>query len=143
MAHPAGGPSDARAVWVARWFLRIAALAFAGIGAAFLTVPETMGQFVGLSLAGTSADNDVRAVYGGLQLACGALLVWASTQPRWLRAGLAAQLLLFSGLALGRFVSLGLVGPPESLGLALHAAELLGIALGGLCLRALPDGLER
>jgi hypothetical protein len=143
VTHPAGEPSEARAVWVARWFLRTAALAFAGIGSAFLAVPETMGRFIGISLAGTTADNDVRAVYGGLQLACGALLVWASMEPRWLRAGLAAQLLLFSGLALGRFLSLGLVGPPEGLGLTLHAAELLGIALGGLCLRALPDGLER
>ena len=124
---------------VARLCLRLATLAFAGIGAAFLVAPETLARHVDVTLAGRTADNDVRAVYGGLQLACGAVLFGASMRPAWLRAGLVAQVLLFSGLALGRFVSLAVVGPPDTLGLALHAAELAGIAAGAGALLVLRE----
>jgi hypothetical protein len=137
--EPRGLQADGTVEIVARIFLRLAALAFAGIGLAFLALPETMGHYVGVSLGGNTADNDVRAVYGGLQLACGVLLFLASTTRRWLRAGIVAQILLFSGLALGRFVSLAWVGPPEALGLALHGAELLGIVGGAACLHALGE----
>ena len=116
----------------------LAALAFAGIGAAFLVGPEAMGRHVGVSLAGAIADNDVRAVYGGLQLACGALLLLFARERRWLRAGLLAQIVLFAGLVAGRCVSLALVGSPGTLGLVLHGCELLGLLAGVLCLRALP-----
>ena len=65
--------------------LRASALAFFGIGAAFLVAPASMAGFVGISSGGASADNDIRAVYGGLQLACGALLWTASRRIEWLR----------------------------------------------------------
>ena len=121
-----------------RLLLRACALAFAGIGGAFLVAPSAMGRFVDLSLIGATADNDIRAVYGGLQIALGGLLWAASCRDEWLRPGLYAQLILFSGLAAGRFVSWAVVGPPGTLGLALHAAEVLAIVAGLLCVRRLP-----
>ena len=121
-----------------RLLLRACALAFAGIGGAFLVAPNAMGGFVELSLVGATADNDVRAVYGGLQIALGGLLWAASCRDEWLRPGLYAQLILFSGLAAGRFVSWAVVGLPDDLGLALHAAEGIAIIAGVLCLRKLP-----
>ena len=114
------------------------ALAFAGIGVAFLVGPQTMGRFVGVMLEGPTADNDARAVYGGLQLACGVGLAWAAGRPRWHRPALAAQTLLFCGLAGGRFVSLLLVGRPSALALGLHAAELVAIVCSVACLRLGP-----
>ena len=42
--------------------LRVSALAFLGIGLAFLVAPSAMGARVGVSLAGAIADNDVRHV---------------------------------------------------------------------------------
>ncbi len=122
----------------ARLLLRASALAFAGIGVAFLVAPSAMGRFVDVSLTGATADNDVRSVYGGLQIACGALLWSASRRDEWLRPGLLAQLILFSGLAGGRFVSWAVVGLPDTLGLALHGAEVLAIVAGLLCLQRLP-----
>ncbi|MFP6630073.1 MAG: DUF4345 domain-containing protein [Myxococcota bacterium] len=123
---------------LARLLLRASALAFTGIGGAFLVAPSAMGRFVDVSLIGATADNDVRAVYGGLQIGLGVLLWTASRRDEWLRPGLYAQLILFSGLAAGRFVSWAVVGPPGTLGLALHGAELLAIVAGLLCLRRLP-----
>lgn len=114
----------------ARLVLRLSALAFAGIGGAFLFAPAPMAGFVGVSFSGATADNDVRAVYGGLQLGCAAVLWAASIRAEWLHLGLLAQILLFTGLALGRFVSWSAVGLPDALGLGLHVAELVAIGAG-------------
>ena len=122
----------------ARLVLGLSALAFAGIGAAFLVAPEAMAARVGVSLAGAAAANDVRAVYGGLQLGVAACLVWCARRPETLRTGLAVQLFTFAGLAAARLVSLLLDGNPGALGLALHAAELLGFACGAVARARLP-----
>jgi hypothetical protein len=123
----------------ARLVLGLSALAFAGIGAAFLVAPEAMAARVGVSLAGAAAANDVRAVYGGLQLGIAAFLFHSarrpdvvSNGPDVLRAGLAVQLFSFGGLAAARFASLLLDGNPGALGLALHAAEIVGFACGAV-----------
>jgi len=68
-------------------------------------------------------------------------------QPILARLLLRASALAFTGIggaflvapsAMGRFVSWAVVGPPGTLGLALHGAELLAIVAGLLCLRRLP-----
>jgi len=114
----------------ARLVLRASAVVFAGIGASFVVAPSSMGSLVGVSLSGVTADNDVRAVYGGLQVGCGAVLWASSLRSEWLRPGLFAQVILFSGLAMGRIVSSGVVGTPGALGLILFAAELVALGAG-------------
>lgn len=121
-----------------RFVLFGSAVAFGGIGLAFLVAPGAMGARVGVSLAGATADNDVRAVYGGLQLGCAAFLALCATRPAWYAPGIAAQLLTFGGLAGARLLSWLAVGLPEPLGLALHGAEAAGLVLGGLAWRSLP-----
>ena len=79
-----------RALPFARVVLFVSALAFLGIGVPFLVAPIEMTGFVGVSLAGATADNDVRAVYGGLQIACGLILLVCASRAAWLRLGRAA-----------------------------------------------------
>jgi hypothetical protein len=126
--------SDDGPTRLARLVLVGSALAFAVIAVPFLVAPSAMAPHVGLSLAGALADNDVRAVYGGLQLGCAAFLGFCALAPHSIRTGLIAQLLLFGGLVLGRFASWLVVGLPGPLGLALHGAEVLALALGGVAL---------
>jgi hypothetical protein len=114
----------------ARIVLLGSASVFGAVGAAFAAAPEPMARQVGLSLAGALADNDVRAVYGGLQLGCAAFLWHCAGARDRLALGLVAQLLLFGGLLLARFASWLAVGLPGGLGLALHAGEVVGFALG-------------
>jgi hypothetical protein len=122
----------------ARLVLAGSALAFAGIGVPFLIAPAAMAGYVDVTLSGALADNDVRAVYGGLQLGCAAFLAACAGRAAWLRIGLVAQLLLFGGLIAARFASLAAVGLPGALGLTLHAAEIVAVVLGGISLRRLP-----
>jgi hypothetical protein len=112
----------------ARLVLALSALAFGGIGVAFLAAPAAMGGIVGVEIRGALADGDVRAVYGGLPLGCAVFLARCALERRWLRAGLTAQLCLFAGLAGGRLVGLAIAGAPGPLGLGLLAAE--GTAFG-------------
>jgi len=125
----------------ARFVLLASALPFAALGLAFLVAPHELAACAGIALAHATAEADARAVYGGLQLACGALLAAAAlgSEAR-VRAGIAAQLALYGGLAGARFVSLALAGPPSALGVALHAGELLALAAGALAWRALARG---
>jgi hypothetical protein len=108
----------------------LSALPFAGVGMAFLVAPVQMGALVGLEVTSVTADNDLRGVYGGLSLGCAALLAWCAMRDDRTYVGVHAQVFTFAGLAGGRLVSLVVSGPPEPLGLALHAAELVGLGCG-------------
>jgi len=122
----------------ARFVLLASALPFALIGFAFSVAPHEFAARMGIALVNASADNDARAVYGGLQLACALLLALAARgDAALIRAGLIAQLALYGGLAGARCVSLALVGAPSALGFALHAGELLALAAGALAWRGL------
>ncbi len=117
-----------------RWVLALSSLPFLGIGVAFLFWPAPMASRVGLTVADALADNDVRAVYGGMQLGIGSFLALSATRPAWVVPGLTASLLAFGGLAAARVLSIFVVGEPGSTGLLLHAGEALGIAAAAFAL---------
>jgi hypothetical protein len=122
---------------LARAVLALSALPFAGIGLAFVFAPEAMAARVDVSLASVTADHDVRAVYGGLQIACAILLGWGALSRLHVRPALVAQLVLYGGLVAGRLVGWITSGAPGSFGLWLHGLEALGFAAGALALRRL------
>ena len=128
---------------LARFVLFGSALAFAPLGAAFLVAPAAMGGLVDVALGAALADNDVRAVYGGLQLGCGVFLAWCGwrADPVHVRVGLVGQQFLFGGLVVARAVSWLAVGSPGSLGVGLHVGELAGLLLGAVALRRLPSNV--
>jgi hypothetical protein len=124
-------------VTLARVVLAVSGAAFLAIGLPFLVAPAWTAAHVGLSLAGALADNDVRAVYGGLQAALGAFLLASAASRSAVASGLAVQQVSFAGLALGRALSWLVAGSPGTLGIALQAAELVGLAAGALARRRL------
>lgn len=128
---------------LARVVLVLSAIPFVSIGVAFLLFPARMGALVDLTVSGATATADVRAVYGGLQLACGLLLLGVARDARWYRAGLIAQLSLYGGLAGARLLSYPVSGLPSALGLTLHTGELVGFAFGLLAWRSLSRGGSR
>jgi len=127
-----------------RLVVLLSALPFVGIGLAFVAAPGAMAPLVGLEPTNVTADNDLRAVYGGLSLGCAALLAWCGVREERIGLGVSAVLFLYGGLAAGRFVSLAVAGAPEALGFMLHAGELVGLGCGlsaRWMLRA-PAGIE-
>jgi len=126
-----------------RLVLLLSAVPFAAIGAAFVAAPARMARYVDVSISGPTADADVRAVYGGLQLACAVVLLLAAKRPDRYRFGIQIQLCLYGGLAIARLASYPLAGWPSTLGAWLHVGEVAAFAfvvaawrrLGGVPLR--------
>lgn len=113
----------------------LSAAVFLAAGVPFLIAPAEMTAFVGVSLTGITADNDVRAVYGGVATGLGVFMLLAARRPAWLVPSLWVVLLTLSGLVTGRLISWVAAGWPEPIALALHAAEVAGVMLAVVALR--------
>jgi hypothetical protein len=114
---------------------------YAAIGAAFVLAPHTFAPLVGIELTSITADNDFRAVYGGVPAGLAVFFVMALRRPDWLRPALMVVALTLGGLAASRVWSWLVAGWPEPIGLALHASEILGLGATLLALRRTPDGI--
>lgn len=111
-------------------YVVVVAAAFAALGAWALVAPATFLPSVGLELVGDGALAEVRAMYGGLELAVAALLALEALQPDGLARAVAAAAVLVGGLGLGRLAGLlaaGALGGPMA---ALCGVELVALVLG-------------
>ncbi|MBW2272905.1 MAG: DUF4345 family protein [Deltaproteobacteria bacterium] len=79
---------------------------FAVYGLMCLWDPATPAGYAGMELAQTSASTEVIAMYGGLQIGLGALLVAWAWQPHRVVPALVVILFCVGGLALGRSTGL-------------------------------------
>jgi hypothetical protein len=113
------------------------AAAYGSIGGAFLAAPASMARLVGVELTSITADNDVRAVYGGLAFGLAVFFGIAAGRRDWWRPALWVLLLSAGGMACARVVSWVLIGMPDPIAFGLHAAEIIGVAAAGLALSAL------
>ncbi len=120
-----------------RWVLWASALAYGGVGLAFLVAPQTMGAAVDLSLESATADNDVRAVYGGTGVGLAVFLVAGAARPGWHRPALFVVIATLASMASARFLSWAIAGAPGPIGYVLHGAEITGLVLGIVALRRL------
>jgi hypothetical protein len=122
---------------LARAVLVLSALAYGGVGVGFLVAPATLGSWLGVSLSGATADNDVRAVYGGLGVGIAAWCLASAARPSWIRPALSLVAVTLACMAAARVVSWLRVGFPEPIGFALHAAEGVGFLAALVALRRL------
>lgn len=124
-------------MWPTRLFLGFTALAFAGYGVACLVSPDVVADAAGLGLASDVARAEARAMYGGLQIAVGALAAAALLRPALRSAALLALAFVFVGLAGGRLVGLLVEPAPGAYNGAAFVYEALSAALAiGLGRRA-------
>ena len=112
---------------VLRIILYVFALVNAGIGVAALAVPKRIATAIGYELTNSAAFGEMRAVYGGLFLAFGLVIVVA-LQRHDASAWLMPLGLLYVGLASGRIVSAVLDGAVRYTLIA-ALVEVLGAAL--------------
>lgn len=120
MAH--GKPRDRSA----RRLVLLSSVVFLGFGAAYLLFPAQLARYFGIQLTTASALADLRAMYGGVPLALGAVLVQALRDPRWLAPSLAMIMASLAGAAAARIYSIAVSGVPDALVLTFLVAELLG-----------------
>ena len=109
---------------VTRFTLLGAGLMMLVVGGLHLVAPQMMMREPGITLDTVNHLHVVRAAYGGAYLGIAALFLAGAS--RWLdqRAVLASVVLIFSGFAVGRVVSVAIDGRPVALYLGVLAAEV-------------------
>lgn len=94
----------------ARVVLWIAGLGFLAFGLAFLVAPlETMAA-AGILLEGSLAATELRAFYGGLEVALALLLLRAALRPQLASEGLLLSMASYGGIGTARFLGIVLAG---------------------------------
>ena len=119
--------------------LWICALVFLGTAIVFTVMPQEMFAPLGLTVPVGAPLTELRAVYGGLEVAIGVFLLFCARRGGVaLELGLLLSFLSFSGLAAYRGIGMGVDGPQVPMMSALLLAEAGGamFALSGLLVRA-------
>jgi hypothetical protein len=112
----------------ARVVLWISGLGMLGFGLAFLWAPlETMAA-AGLRLDGALAATELRAFYGGLEVALGLLILACALRRDRVRDGLILALAIYAGIGLARLGGM-LVSGADTPFLRFALATELGLAL--------------
>jgi len=127
---------DSRYPSVVLW---ICGLVFLGTGIVFTVMPNDMFATLGLTVPAGAPLTELRAVYGGLEVAIAVFLLFCARRGGLaLELGLLLSFLSFSGLAAYRGIGMGVDGPQVPVMSALLLAEAAGavFALSGLVLRA-------
>jgi hypothetical protein len=91
---------------VARVLLLLGAAVFVIVGLGFLVFPAEWAAITEISLPTTMARTDLRATYGGLDLAIGIFLWICARRDDWIRPGLLALALASAGFGGGRLVGI-------------------------------------
>jgi len=115
--------------------LWISALVFLVTGALFTVMPQDMFAPIGLTVPDGSPLTELRAVYGGLEVAIGVFLALCARRGGVaLELGLVLSFLLLGGLAAFRGFGMGVDGPQVDLMSGLLVLESAGavFALSGL-----------
>ncbi len=117
-----------------RLVLWLSALFLLGFGGAFLFFPLGTLSLTGIVIEGPLAAVEIRAFYGGLEVALGLAVAWcALRRTRW-KDGLGLTVLVFSGIGLARLFGMMVEGV---FSLFLIFALLVELALAGAALVAL------
>ena len=126
---------------LARITLWLGGLGFLAFGLAFLIAPLQTMAAAGLTLEGPLAATELRAFYGGLELALGGLLIAADLRPAR-RQGLILALACYGGIGTCRLLGIVLAGSATSFLWAALTVELGLAAMAGLALKGMrrPSG---
>jgi cytochrome c biogenesis protein CcdA len=113
--------------------IAIAGLGFVGFGASCLFWPDAVLSGVGIVTTSTEAQVEIRAMYGGLELGLGLLLL-NCFKPERQHFGVLLSLASYGGLALARLLSMLMLGTstPFLLFALLWEAVIAALALQAL-----------
>ncbi len=120
----------------ARIFLGITALAFGIYGLMCLVEPSIVADSTGMQLATGTATVEIRAMYGGLQIAIGLLALLGSVRAEFQLPVLISMCLIFFGIASGRLVGIAIESDPGAYNFAALGYEFASAAIAGLLIAA-------
>lgn len=113
--------------------LWLSGLSFLGFGVAFLIAPIATLALAGVATEGAIAATELRAFYGGIEVALGGLIVACALQPARWRDGLWLTLACYGAIGATRVVGMALDGS-DSFFLRFAAGTEIGFALAAAAL---------
>ncbi len=93
-----------------RWFLSVSAVIWMPYGVYCMWRPESLRAAAGIALESATGATELRAMYGGLQIAIGALAVLGLARPAFARGAIVALAFLCTGLGSARLVGVAVDG---------------------------------
>lgn len=120
-------------------FLIYLMLSWWGIGAWLLYDPGALESYAGVAALTPTGLTELRAMYGGMELAIGSATLLALLRPQWRCHVLFLNGVILGGIAAGRLVGVALDGNISVYTLAVLTFELSAVAI---CL-LLARGLQR
>ncbi len=127
-------------MWI-RVFLFFLALVWTPYGFYCLFNPEALAEFAGLQAGSLTAQTEVRAMYGGLQIAIGLSALLGFFRVVYVDKVLFTQLVIVSGLATSRLAAAALAGDWSGYTIGALIFEWTTLVFCVLCIRAQPDDL--
>lgn len=119
---------------LARITLWLGGLGFLGFGIAFLIAPVDTLAAAGVQVGGAAAATELRAFYGGLEVALGVLLIGADLRGAR-RAGLILCLASYGGIGAARLLGIAIAGGATSFLWYALATEAVLATLAAIGLR--------
>lgn len=91
-------------------FLVYLMLAWFGIGAWLIVDPTALAGYAGVAALTPTGETELRAMYGGMELAIGGAALLALLRPRWRCHVLFLNGVIAGGIAGGRLVGIAVAG---------------------------------
>ena len=107
-------------------FLLIGGLLMFAVGVLFLARPTILTSGMGVGMESAAARTDIRAVYGGFEVAIGVFMIWASRRAERMQAGLMLAACIALGAAGGRVVGFVIEGSVDGRNLLWGTLEFAG-----------------
>ncbi|MFQ3200052.1 MAG: hypothetical protein ACI9SK_000765 [Zhongshania sp.] len=123
-------------------FLIYLMLSWLGIGAWLLYDPGALEAYAGVVALTPTGVTELRAMYGGMELAIGCVTLLALLRPYWRCHVLFLNGVILGGIAAGRLVGVLLDGNISVYTLAVLSFELSAVAVCLLLARGLQRGGE-
>lgn len=112
-----------------RAIITLSAILFIALGTAFLLWPAAMAAVVEITVSTPTAITDLRAVYGGMNLALGVYFATSIFSEARRKAALLALFAIFTGLAATRVFGIAVDGAQRPITYLLLAGEVIGLIL--------------
>ncbi|EPG73417.1 PF14248 domain protein [Leptospira fainei serovar Hurstbridge str. BUT 6] len=120
---------------ISKGYLFLNLAVYFAFAVSFFIAPTTLANQIGFSIHSTAALADFRAMYGGLCLGIGILILLGILRQKTRIAAIQISVFTAGGLLLGRLVTLLLDGSGNEYIYISMLTEVFGVALGFFLLR--------
>ncbi|XDD49371.1 DUF4345 domain-containing protein [Leptospira sp. WS92.C1] len=121
--------------FISKLFLVLNTGVYAAFATGFFLIPVKLASLIGITLEGTAALADFRAMYGGLCLGIEAVLLIGIIKAEWRTFSVLLACTTAGGLLLGRVYTLLLDGPGNEFIYLSMATEMVAVLIGAWILK--------